>query len=240
LPYFTYLLVGVVHPERADINVDYTKLVFPDNTADIYFSIYKSKIAFTYKSEKELSINQLATFDCFAEEQVRVVIDSLGFLMGCGYDVEITQLIDTVNDRHYVFGVQKDCLKNLHLIEKHSPHELIQLYSTSGAGLILRRALADLRMAIRLEGDAPFYCYRAIECLSFFFISDKGNKEQAWQLMREKLSIDKEVIMNIKNLADPIRHGNPANSVKYTHEDVLLESWIILDKFISYIKSKQL
>lgn len=233
---FTYTLTGLIHPERADVNVSHTTIEFEGNKGKVGFSIYKSKIAFTYQSNEALNSKGFNDLKLFAEDSVRAVIDSLGFLIGCGYDVEIIQGIDNKNDGHSVFGVEENYLKELNFIEEIPTIELIKI-TNSEFGIFLKRCFGDLRLAIRSSKDSPFYCYRAIECLMHYFKSDDLSKKQAWEKFRNQLEVSLDDIMYIKDSSDPLRHGNPKEMSNYDREILLTSTWNIVFKFIKFSKT---
>lgn len=234
---YLYMLTGVVHPERADVNVTSTRIELGDTGDVINFSIYKSRIAFTVEASNLLNEEGMNSLRLFAEEQVRSVVDSLGFLVGCGYDIEIIQCIEPLHQGHLVFGVEEKYLCELNYAELINPIELIKILNGE-FGAYLRRCLNDLRLAIRTPKDSAFYCYRAIECLTHYFLNNGASKKSdAWEMFRDKLSISKDQIMYIKNAADPIRHGNPLEEQTADRRKVMTDTWDITMKFIKFTKS---
>ena len=231
-----YLLTGLVHPERADVNVSSTRIELRDTGDVINFSVYKSRIAFTVETGVLLNEDGMNSLRLFAEDQVRTVVDSLGFLIGCGYDIEIIQCLEPKSQGHLIFGVEEKYLSELNYIDRVNPEELVQLMN-SEFGVYLRRCLNDLRLAIRVPQDSPFYCYRAIECLTHHFLNNgASNKNEAWQQFRDQLTISKEKIMYIKGAADPIRHGNPLEAQTADRREVMTSTWGIIMSFIEFAK----
>ncbi|HCG8574447.1 TPA: hypothetical protein NJ542_003011 [Vibrio parahaemolyticus] len=234
---YLYMLTGVVHPERADVNVTSTRIELGDSGDVINFSIYKSRIAFTVETSTLLNESGMNSLRLFAEEQVRTVVDSLGFLVGCGYDIEIIQCIEPQHQGHLIFGVEEKYLSELNYSELIEPIELVEILN-SKFGAYLRRCLNDLRLAIRTPKDSAFYCYRAIECLIHYFLNNgTPNKSEAWQMFRENIGVSKEQIMYIKKAADPIRHGNPLEVQTADRQKVMMDTWAITMKFITFAKS---
>ncbi|MDP5191597.1 hypothetical protein [Rheinheimera baltica] len=234
---FTYTLTGLIHPERADVNVSHTTIEFEGNEGKVGFSIYKSKIAFTYQSNRALNSEGFNKLKLFAEDNVRAVVDSLGFLIGCGYDVEIIQGIDNQHDCHLVYGVEETYLKELNFIEQVPAMELIKI-GNSEFGIFIKRCFSDLRLAIRSSKDSPFYCYRAIECLMHYFKVDGIEKKKAWEEFRAMLDISLDDVMYIKDLSDPLRHGNPNEKLNYDRKLLLISTWEMVFKFIKFSKDK--
>src|SRR6266851_4818328 len=113
----TYALTGLVHPERADVNISLAEARLndppPDMAGALRFSIIKSQISASYSSE--ISIQSAESLRIWTESAIRGIVDTLGFTNGCGYDVEITQFFDLTSGAHLVFGVQDPVISSLNV-----------------------------------------------------------------------------------------------------------------------------
>lgn len=99
---------------------------------------------------------------------------------------------------------------------------------------VLWRAIADFRQAIAYPADTPFYCYRAVESLRYYF--DTENKKRGWEKLRVSLGIEKKTIDSITKHADDIRHGK---SIFVSEGDRLTYLKIadqVIQKFVDYIE----
>ncbi|HIF9106476.1 hypothetical protein WAX88_20980 (plasmid) [Photobacterium damselae subsp. damselae] len=232
---FIHMLTGVVHPERADVNISPIHL-YDEYGNHLIFSICKSRIACSIEGTEELDENSANNLRLLVDDKIRNIVDSLGFTIGCGYDVEIIQIysLGDTSFSHFISGVEEVSLKDLCKKEQISFSNIISLFN-SDFGIYLNRSLSDLRLAIRSPQDTAFYCYRAIECLSHYFRHNgELTKSQAWSMLRNSLKIRKEDIIAIKDSADPIRHGNPLEENNSDRQEIMMNTWDITIKFIKF------
>lgn len=233
---YTYSITGIVHPERADVTIENVCALI--NESDQFnYSVYKSRIAGLLTTHDPIESYKNAAF--IAQRCVRGITDALCFTNGCGYDVEIIQLLDNQNGHHRVFGVDEPAITSLKILQRISTEQVAELLKTPTA-LDLERTFSDLREAIRKPSDSGFYCYRAIECLmNYYRHQNSCSKKQAWEHLRSVLNITEETIMFIKAAADPIRHGNVREKGKLSRDEVLVKTWEIVESFVdSALKDK--
>ncbi|MGM0630018.1 MAG: hypothetical protein ACQESI_02470 [Pseudomonadota bacterium] len=228
---YTYSITGIVHPERADVTIENVSALI--NESDQFnYSVYKSRIAGLLTTQAPIENYNNAAF--IAQRCVRGITDALCFTNGCGYDVEIIQLLDNQSGHHRVFGVNEPAITSLNILQRISTEKVAELLQTSVA-IDLERTFSDLREAIRKPSDSGFYCYRAIECLMNYYRHQHNySKKQAWEHLRNTLNVTEETTTLIKAAADPIRHGNVREKSKLSRDDVLLKTWGIVESFINY------
>ena len=174
----------------------------------------------------------------------------MGFFLGCGYDVEIIQVVDNQNCRQIVFGVDIPALseyKNKLKVNGENRFEEYFQLTTTEAGMFLRRAFNDLSSSIESPIDTGFYCYRAIETIKQYFGTTVVYKDdrKIWEKMRNDLGIERSDIDYVKHFADITRHGAYTNlnlsilSVSGIDRDKMLKiAWHIIFSFMEYIKSE--
>jgi len=201
---------GKVFPERANVSIAPSMLSLKAEDAGIMgelkISISLSQITAVFKSEQ--TIADFYTLKNYIEDAIRLEVDALGYLLGCGYDIEITSMVDSLDNR-IVFGVGVPILQKDSTSRVNKFDIVMQIYQNP-KGDYLRRCLADLREAIRSPKDTGFFCYRGIESLRQYFLKESGAKNdgESWIKLRDKLNIDREHIEYIKQYADPVRHGD--------------------------------
>lgn len=102
-------------------------------------------------------------------------------------------------------------------------------------GLPLRMCLNDLRMALKEQNDAPFYCYRAVETIKnhVAFASHDNDKLQ-WEVTRDTLGVEKAKVMTIKKLADPLRHGKSIRFTGAEWRNIVLIAWEITEAYMKW------
>lgn len=228
---YAYAITGVVHPERADVNItDVTAQI--GDIGEFKYSVLKSRIAGHLSTKQPISNYRNAAL--IAERAVRGIADTLGFTNGCGYDVEIIQLLDLQNNSHQVFGVEEKIVSSMKVSERLGAETVAELMKTK-FGIYLERSFADLRESIRNPLDSGFYCYRAIECLMHYFKNiDNTSKKQAWVNFRAQLNIEESILRDIQSASNPVRHGNVGEKSELSREALLTKTWQVVEKFVSY------
>ena len=180
-----YALSGLVHPERADVNVSLAEARLnnrpPEMAGSLRFSVVKSQISATYTSE--VPVANAESLRVWTESAIRRIVDTLGFTNGCGYDVEITQFFDLTSGTHLVFGVQDPVISNLKVHERLNVMDVVKLHGAP-ASVHLQHCFADLREAIRSPLDSGFFCYRALESLVQHYLQTHQLKKPRWMVGR--------------------------------------------------------
>jgi len=235
-----YVFFGKILPERTNVSIFPLGIGidFPDSNikGTIKFSVQLSQIYAEFISEKE--VDNIATLKNYIEKAIRAPIDTLGYVLGCGYDVEITSVI-TDSGNQIVWGV--GISDNIEEFKKKRPKdfpEIVKLYSDKN-GQYLQRCFSNLREAIRNSEDAGFFCYRGIESLAQFF-ADKHNldkekqKKEVWTKFRESLGIQRDKIDFIQKFSDPVRHGDTVYISSENMKIILETTWEIVDKYIVF------
>lgn len=237
---YVYAVTGIVHPERADVTISSAGALIGEDgeLGRLSFSVFKSRIAGVFRSQEPIQNTRQVAY--WVESSVRGITDTLCFTNGCGYDVEIIQIIDIQSNAHQVFGVEDEVISSLKVGDRVSPESIATLYGTI-FGRYLQRAFADLREAVRTPGDSGFFCYRAIECLVHYFMFDANDKattkSEAWLQFRETVNIPEYKFRELKSAADPQRHGNLHEEPSLSRGSVMQYAWEIVEGFILYALS---
>jgi hypothetical protein len=237
---YRYTFTGVIHPERAAVSVSTTGWNLHGPTAGIdgrlAVTIAVSQVTALFESDTEVS--DLATLRNHVSDAIRIAVDAVGFLNGCGYDVEIVQLVPPEGNVPIVFGVDIPALQTNPAELSRRFTELIELFGESRSSH-LQRCLADLREAIRSPKDTGFFCYRGIESLRQFFVLElgvKGDKE-SWETLRKALGIDRAPIDYVKEFADPVRHGKSKPISDAERAEVFRRTWEVVGRFIEFARA---
>ena len=198
-----YSASGRVLPERANVNIERFETDL-ENSGKISFQCEASQFALFFELGE---INDVNTAHVFAGHWANFVVGALGFANGCGYGVEVVQIIDE-NSNAFVFGVQpiggqpgeKISLDPLQPIMNRA-------LSLSLRDLFFRLAIRDYMRAMNDPIDCPTYCFRAIESVKASFVFKTG--KDRWDDMHKALGTSRdEITTTIKDFADPIRHGS--------------------------------
>jgi hypothetical protein len=219
----TYHFTGRVIPERA--NISSLPVKFEVSAGDdvapglLHIQIYASQVfgrlVCPTPIKNELSARNLV------EDAVRSILDAKGFVYARGYSVEIVQFFhpDPRGDR--VFGVDVQALEVLATSRGLTEAHLHNLMSTPSS-LFFRRALGDFREALLSPMDTGFFCYRAIESLMQEHASRNAtvtDRKERWENFRHYYGVAEQQIMEIKDYADPVRHGNGMSLKEITSAD---------------------
>ena len=151
----------------------------------------------------------LLTMRNAASNCLRTITDFVGYERGCYFDVEITSAVSQETDDWTVFGIEIPVLAS-----KRTVHQINSVdagfFRTIAQNIPAQIVLADFREAMRVPIGTGFFCYRAIEAMMQSVKVGREKDSAAWDRLREVLLIDRTVLDDIKQHADPPRHGKPS------------------------------
>lgn len=236
---FQYVFSGLVHPERAhvEINSGPLKAEFPDGThIEVKFEINAAQINVLVNSEIERNVWDLRNH---IDEVVTAQVDFLGYINGCGYQVEITSCIDVKKETPIVFGVNVGDFHSEYQKAKELPG-FKEAYQTGAkqafASVPLRRALHDLTQAMRSSRDTAFYCFRSLETIRGHFQEKEDDDEIVlWEKMGSSLNIHRSLSDYIREFAKPQRHGEIATMSGEQRIQILKYTRQVIDRFIALL-----
>lgn len=241
----TYLFKGLVLPEHAidcDLSIE-TALAMKVMDAGFNFeaslSIQGAQVLVEVKNvDGDPGMDELQNY--VRDGIVRPAIDALNYLWGRGYDVSITSVVmPTGKEISFGVGIQE-------LWEARDERPLTfenfeRLWAVLLQSPELRRALGNLREAIRLSEDTGFFCYRAVESLRHHFYrktdtksNGKVDTEPSWKRLREALRIDRSWIDALKPFADEQRHGKLPYMSGLDRVSAMQYTWKVVDRFCIY------
>ena len=127
-----YTFFGKIFPERA--KVDFIPITTNLNIIEEQIEgtlktyIFVSQILAQFVCERPM--DNVYSLKNFVEDVIRLEVDILGYTLSCGYDVEITSMIDSIGNHQIVFGV--NFYPNIEEFKKKHPsaEEILQGYST--------------------------------------------------------------------------------------------------------------
>jgi hypothetical protein len=206
-----YTFTGRILPERA--NVSLGSVTIPN-----FFTkeaVLKGNITISIKISQIIAqveithgVVDIFTLKNSIEFVVRNIVDAFGYVTGRGYDIEITSGIDSVGNQT-IFGVGVDTLEDSASERPFTYEQVLQLTTKS---LHLRRALSDLREAIRSPFDTHFFCYRVLEDVRQHFHLDGEEPKKSWSQLKDSLRIERSYIIEFESIATGQRHGEIASS----------------------------
>ncbi len=194
-----FSFIGTAHPERLNWWFDRCEVVEPGGV--LFEAEMRGSRFLAHLTLPEDEYDDLLTARNHAAAHVRTVIDAIGLLNGSAVSCEISEAIDASGKMHALDPTITE------LRMEHRPDELRRLIAAGFNDHAVRLGMADVRMAILNASDTGFLCYRAIEGVKTLHGS--------WDKFRELFEVPYDEIMELKELADPRRHGG---LVSLTHE----------------------
>jgi len=238
-----YVLSGKVLPERADVNLRKPMAInilpgriIPEGST-VFVTVICSQISMVVHSRGEIADLQALAHEC--EGMCRMIVDCLGFLLTCGYDIEITQ-VSGAGGLHVVYGVQPADLRPIPFSNDNFQDIFERLVTVPQAyQLAYRRALADYREAIRSFEDTAFFCYRAVEDLRQVFVENEQSKDiQTWDRLWEAMPSVEHARSYVKDVIRPLatgnRHGGGALISSQQRLEMLERTSKIISAFIDW------
>jgi hypothetical protein len=234
---FQYTFFGKVHPERCNVSIPEVRAEVRlgmdqvDGVLRYYISL--SQVTATFIADNPIA--NIHTLKNVVEDAVRIALDALGYTLACGYDLEIIQVIDSIENPPVVFGVGIPAIERSASDAGVTFQTILSVFGDP-KGQYLQRCLSNLREAIRAPKDTGFFCYRGIENLRDFFVQEKRAKDKnaSWELLRTELSVVRADLDLIKGFADPIRHGGGGTISDQERANVFTLTWGIVNSFIKY------
>lgn len=105
------------------------------------------------------------------------------------------------------------------------------------AQVMVRRALADIRLGMFNAIDTAFHCYRAMELLlPYFDPADNLKKKDAWAQYRAILRLDEALLIKASELSKFVRHGETEVISAETRTSLLLLALNIMERFILFVE----
>jgi len=240
-----YFFQGVVLPERAQLSFEFNiRFVhsLSQKEADAKVSVDLNQVAVWVVTEDEWGIFDLRNV---VKNIVQNHLAMIGFLKGYAYDLEITRVLNQSRNVDYVFGVEIPCLEERgKTIDLDKALADLRMKTVGKNGMYINRCFSDLVSAMKHADDTAFYCYRAIESLRHHCAAVHNNlasmdKGTQWTKFRDVSGSDESTIREIKESADPLRHGNVAAASSEDRETLFIKTWDVVDGYIKAINPSE-
>jgi hypothetical protein len=227
------IIVGRIVPERANVRFHVEKFSFDSA------GLRGSGAAFAEFSQVSIHLN--FEQDCenrydaisIARSVAATISNYIAFTQTASYHLSFDLIIDIENQKHYPVAISESLFKE----EIEAPNTFFKrrehadtLVPLSVFDPFIQRALDDLANALRFPGFSPMYCRLAIETLRTSF--DPESEANAWELLREQLSIKRGTIDSFWKLAADQRHGRFIDHSWDDRKACLRITWEIVNRFI--------
>ncbi len=204
----------------------------------------RSKITVDCINEIPAEMN-LATAKNAVESFIRVVTDTLGFTVACGYDVEITSAYNLETKANNIFGVHENIFDDQKInlsTSQGTAHPLSpsigDIIATAVTSPQLTIALADFRESIRQPAFTVFHCYQALESLKYS-APDIKDDQKKWSWLLSTLKISKATKDRLLKLgAGEQRHGKACTSIWEERKWAMSVAWEAIRRYVIFIRDK--
>lgn len=230
-----YFCTGRVLPERAAVSFSPIEFSLEDGARAVV-SCDASQISVAIEHP---TLDGWIAAQMFAVEVASLFVSALGFALGSGYSVEMTQVTEADGTSH-VFGVRPTGEPPRVDLAVQPDQEIFNAaLRLSGKDVFFRLAVRDYLRAMTDIRDCATYCYRAIEGIRCAFVSETG--VNSWDDMHAALGTTREeIIAKVKSYADPVRHGNWVNQIatdKFQRWKMLCLTRDILSSYLNLRKT---
>lgn len=225
-----YAFSGRVHPERTYVTLriqDRVELSIPSLswTGTVKVSIYCAQISLVFDGGSVIA--DVSTLKNVAQSLTQNLVDALNYAWGRSYEIEITSVLLPSGD-HHVFGVGVPVIEG-HKDERPLPPEVVIDLALRNPWL--RRALGDLRGAIKEPDDTGFHCMRAVESVRQHFQSG-SDVSSAWSGMRRALHLNEDTLKTLGEFGTPQRHGEAIAMTDAQRARDMTLAWRVVDRYV--------
>lgn len=236
----THLFYGTVLPERAHLSIEFS-LEFSHLSSGAIgiakISIILNQVAVWVDSEHDWDIFDLRNV---VKTIVQDQLSMIGYLKGYAYDFHISRVLNQSCSVNYVFGIDIPCIEERgRSIDLNEAMAELRKKTVGENGVFINRCFSDLISSMKSADDTAFYCYRAIESLRQHCskIHDLANAEKSeqWRKFREISGSDKQALIDIKEAADPLRHGDVTRLDAVEREKLFIGTWDVVEGYLKNI-----
>lgn len=235
-----YLLYGVILPERAVLTMNfslYAKHGYSGIDIRMEVSIVLNQLLIWIFTDSDWDLYDLRNV---VSNVVRDHLGIVGYLMGYAYDFDMRRVVHRTKGIDLVYGIDVAVITNR--LKRPSAEDIadkLAELSKGTAGNFIRRCFSDLISAIRYDIDTAFYCYRAVESLrhhnSFLLGLSNADKSSQWGSFRSAAKSSEKDLRFLKDLADPLRHGEVDPKRLEDREHTLALTWEVVDNYIAHL-----
>jgi len=225
---------GKVIPERAPLSVSEVSSQFVGADGTVYatlrLNIWQNQITVAVESEEA----DLFTLRNLVRSEAEFVTSVAGFLLGHGYDIEITKAFGESLVPTQVFGIDIPVLAE-RAKGKDIGGRVNSIFPLCFGedAVFLRRCLNDLSFAIKRLDDTAFYCFRALESLRQSFGPNLSEADQ-WRAMSQAVGSTRDDMEPLRKHAFPARHGIPIPLTDEERQRLFLYTWGIVERYIDF------
>ena len=240
---FTFL--GQVSPRPWSVSIAPVTMRFADQDVQalsdlhIYLTIRNSEVEAQVRSAEP--ITDLATVRYAVEHEAQNLVDVMGFLKAQCFTVDIDRVVSDAGVVRYFSNYSFVSINDLINEQLNEDEDFLSIVDVQRRNPYLRKALADIRDAIRRFNDTPLYAYRAIESIRQHYqrnkIDDDRSRRQAWKEMREDLELGISELQLLAKASRHVRHGQQAPSEGIERVEMVRIAWKVIYRFWQRVAS---
>jgi hypothetical protein len=245
----TYFFHGKFVPERVNIHLNYKDFGAKLSDRELRFTIFSHESNFNGKISSNVPFENAIRVYTIVYLILRNIIDRLGYLNLCGYDVDLIGAVSATGESKHIFGVYEpvffDDLDQQRRFAKEKIQFIDNLLDFGFHDVRLDHALRCFSHALRDDAMTSLFCYIAIEAIArrVVEISDSTKiddvRNEEWLKFRQKLNLKEATIKDdVKTLADNFRHGNFVDTSWEARKKMLALTWEIIRRGMHFIREQ--
>jgi len=231
----TAIFTGTIRPEWQGVIFevgDPFKVTLTNDAggaATIAFRLAYSQLSIIVKTAND--VVELGAFRNEVFATVRPFVDLVGYFMGQVVAFDIPSVTFVEQDQLIVF---LEAVPGIHDQPQDRPLSVQTMFPVVMQYPHIGRALADLRGAVEMFNDTPFYTYRVVEDVMQFFVAD-DDRPAAWQRLRDSLRIDRTFLQPLESASKFSRHGQLRVLTGAERIDLMKRAWQVVDRFAVFL-----
>lgn len=226
-------ITGVIHPGRLGWTLeDSVRFEFYGATCELF--VRRAVFNFFIEGDRP---EDLATFLNHVHSIIQAALDSLGFFMAAPIRGEILSMIIDGVELHHRDLQWEQLLPEGSNKARVEGVQLQPFMRTALGESAVRLAIADLRSALESPGETVMLSFRAIESIRHWYLDgeadDDAARKRSWVALRTQLSISREEIKPLEELATSRRHGGEPFATEQQRLDALLLARKVVERFVA-------
>jgi hypothetical protein len=165
------------------------------------------------------------------EEFMEAMTDTIGYVSFRAYDLDLIGV--TWEGGMHVFQPRADALASkVGAVIDHP----VQIWQLATEHVQLRKALSNLREAMKMIHDTGFFAHRAIEAVSAHFCTtEEPHINQGKAKMQTAICVSEAWVKKASRFGGDQRHGKVVPMTGTERLDAIAASWRVVDRFICYL-----
>lgn len=233
----TWIFTGVVNPEYERVTIPAMRISSTDRygarQTTIFYKVEEGLVVGTVVIPPEYDPSDIPSV---VRQAVQQRVDLEGFVRGGAYDFRVRTIapvdhIDRLETSRFLSSAlvdPDDVSRRAALV-----HQLGSCPPLQNASVVVRSAMADLRLAVLEPSHAPYFTYRVAESLRQHFVCDGEDRSASWDRMHSELGTSKNDLDVLAAIA--VRHGEVMDINVELGQRILKTASRFIENFIAYL-----